>query len=156
MKSVQEEQDAIIKEFELFDDWLDRYEYLIDLSKDLEPLDSKYKTSDYLIQGCQSRVWLIAEMSGDNVVYRAETDALITKGIISLLIRVLSGQKPEDIVQTDLYFIDRIGLRQNLSPTRSNGLLSMVKQMKLYALAFQSVRANQCVCSEPIKMKSDE
>ena len=142
MKSVQEEQDAIIKEFELFDDWLDRYEYLIDLSKDLEPLDPKYKTSEYLIQGCQSRVWLIAEMSGDNVVYRAETDALITKGIISLLIRVLSGQKPEDIVQTDLYFIDRIGLRQNLSPTRSNGLLSMVKQMKLYALAFQSVRAN--------------
>ena len=142
MKSVQEEQDAIIKEFEIFDDWLDRYEYLIDLSNDLEPLDPKYKTNEYLIQGCQSRVWLIAEIKDDKVVYRAETDALITKGIISLLIRVLSGHKPEEIVQADLYFIDRIGLKQNLSPTRSNGLLSMVKQMKLYALAFQTVGAN--------------
>ena len=140
MKLIQEEQNAIIKEFEIFDDWLDRYEYLIELSKDLEPLDPKYKTNEYLITGCQSRVWLIAEMQDDKVVYRAETDAIITKGIISLLIRVLSDQKPEDIVNTDLYFIDRIGLRQNLSPTRSNGLLSMVKQMKLYALAFQTVK----------------
>ena len=139
MKSIQEEQDAIIKEFELFDDWLDRYEYLIELSKDLDALDPKYKTNEYLIAGCQSRVWLIAEMRGDTVAYHAETDAIITKGIISLLIRVLSGQKPEDIVQADLYFIDRIGLRQNLSPTRSNGLLSMVKQMKLYALAFREL-----------------
>ena len=137
MKSIQEEQDAIVKEFEIFDDWLDRYEYLIDLSKDLEPLDPKFKTNEYLITGCQSRVWLTAEMQDDRVVYRAETDAIITKGIISLLIRVLSGQKPEDIVQADLYFIDKIGLRQNLSPTRSNGLLSMVKQMKLYALAYK-------------------
>jgi cysteine desulfuration protein SufE len=141
MKSIQEEQDAIIREFEIFDDWLDRYEYLIELSKDLEPLDPKYKTVEYLITGCQSRVWLMAEMQEDKVIYRAETDAIITKGIISLLVRVLSEQKPEDIIHTDLYFIDRIGLRQNLSPTRSNGLLSMVKQMKLYALAFQSVRA---------------
>ena len=140
MKSIQEEQDAIIVEFEIFDDWLDRYEYLIELSKDLEALDPKYKTNEYLIAGCQSRVWLMAEMQGDTVTYHAETDAIITKGIISLLIRVLSGQKPEDIVQADLYFIDRIGLRQNLSPTRSNGLLSMVKQMKLYALAFQTVQ----------------
>ena len=140
MKSIQEEQDAIVKEFEIFDDWLDRYEYLIELSKDLEPLDPKFKTNEYLITGCQSRVWLTAEMQDDKVVYRAETDAIITKGIISLLIRVLSGQKPEDIVQADLSFIDKIGLRQNLSPTRSNGLLSMVKQMKLYALAFQSVQ----------------
>ena len=140
MKSIQEEQDAIVKEFEIFDDWLDRYEYLIELSKELEPLDPKYKTNEYLITGCQSRVWLIAEMQDDKLVYRAETDAIITKGIISLLIRVLSDQKPEDIVNTDLYFIDRIGLRQNLSPTRSNGLLSMVKQMKLYALAFQTVQ----------------
>ena len=138
MKSIQEEQDAIIKEFEVFDDWLDRYEYLIELSNDLEALDPKYKTGDYLIQGCQSRVWLIAEMCGDKIVYRAETDALITKGIVSLLIRVLSGQNPEDAVNADLYFIERIGLRQNLSPTRSNGLLSMIKQMKLYALAFSS------------------
>lgn len=141
MKSILEEQDAIIKDFELFDDWLDRYEYLIELSKDLEPLDPKYKTNEYLINGCQSRVWLTAEMQDDTVIFRAETDAIITKGIISLLIRVLSGQKPETIVNADLYFIDRIGLRQNLSPTRSNGLLSMVKQMKLYALAFQDLKA---------------
>ena len=140
MKSLQEEQDAIVKEFEIFDDWLDRYEYLIELSKDLEPPDPKYKTNEYLINGCQSRVWLMAEMQNDAVVYRAETDAIITKGIISLLCRVLSGRKPEEIVNADLYFIDKIGLRQNLSPTRSNGLLSMVKQMKLYALAFQSVK----------------
>jgi len=139
MKSIQEEQEAIIKEFEIFDDWLDRYEYLIELSEDIEPLNPKYKTSEYLITGCQSRVWLMAEMQEGRVVYTAETDAIITKGIISLLIRILSGQKPEDIVNADLYFIDRIGLRQNLSPTRSNGLLSMVKQMKLYALAFQEI-----------------
>jgi len=137
MKSIQEEQDAIVKEFEIFDDWLDRYEYLIELSKDLESPDAKYKTNEYLITGCQSRVWLMAEMQEGKVVYRAETDAIITKGIISLLIRVLSGQKPEDIVHADLYFIDKIGLRENLSPTRSNGLLSMVKQMKLYALAYK-------------------
>jgi len=141
MKSINEEQDAVVKEFEIFDDWLDRYEYLIELSKDLEPLDPKYKTGEYLIQGCQSRVWLMAEMLDDKIEYRAETDAIITKGIISLLIRVLSGQKPEDVVQADLYFIDKIGLRQNLSPTRSNGLLSMLKQMKLYALAFNSIRS---------------
>ena len=140
MKTIQEEQCAIIKEFEIFDDWLDRYEYLIELSNDLVPLDPKYKTTEYVISGCQSRVWLMAEMQDGNVVYRAETDALITKGIVSLLIRVMSGRKPEDIVQTDLYFIDRIGLKQNLSPTRSNGLLSMMKQMKLYALAFNSVK----------------
>jgi len=140
MKSIQEEQDAIVKEFEIFDDWLDRYEYLIELSNDLEPLDPKYKTNEYLITGCQSRVWLMAEMQNGSVVYHAETDAIITKGIISLLIRILSGKKPEDIINIDLYFIDRIGLREHLTPTRSNGLLSMVKQMKLYALAFHSVQ----------------
>jgi len=137
MKSIQEEQDAIVSEFEIFDDWLDRYEYIIELSNDLEPLDPKYKTNEYLIQGCQSRVWLVAEMQDDRLIFRAETDALITKGIISLLVRVLSAQKPEDIVNADLYFIEKIGLRQNLSPTRSNGLQSMLKQMKLYALAFK-------------------
>ena len=144
MKTIHEEQDAIIKEFEIFDDWLDRYEYLIELSKDLvEPFDPKYKTNEYLISGCQSRVWLMAEMQDGRILYSAETDAIITKGIISLLIRVLSGQKPEDIVTADLYFIDKIGLRQNLTPTRSNGLLSMMKQMKLYALAFQSVKSEK-------------
>ena len=140
MTSIQEEQDNIVNEFEVFDNWLDRYEYLIELSNDLEPLDPKLKTNEYLIQGCQSRVWLNAEMQEGKVVYKAETDAIITKGIISLLIRVLSGRKPEEIVDADLYFVDKIGLRQNLSPTRSNGLLSMVKQMKLYALAFKEIR----------------
>ena len=137
MISIQEEQNAIVQEFEVFDNWLDRYEYLIELSKEIEPLDPKFKVSEYLIQGCQSRVWLVAEMHDGLVVYRAETDALITKGIISLLIRVLSGKRPDEIIDADLSFIDRIGLRQNLSPTRSNGLLSMVKQMKMYALAFK-------------------
>ena len=139
MTSIQEQQDAIIQEFEIFDDWLDRYEYLIELSSDLEPLDVKFKTNEYIIQGCQSRVWLNAEMQDGKVIYHAETDALITKGIISLLIRVLSGKKPEEIVDADLYFLEKIGLKQNLSPTRSNGLLAMIKQMKLYALAFKSL-----------------
>ena len=138
MTSIQEEQDAIVQEFEVFDDWLDRYEYLIEISSDLEPLEPKYKTAEYLVHGCQSRVWLTAEMHDGKLFYRAETDAIITKGIISLLIRALSGRKPDEIVNADLYFIDKIGLRQNLSPSRSNGLLAMVKQMKLYALAFKT------------------
>ncbi|MDR3094067.1 MAG: SufE family protein [Bacteroidales bacterium] len=142
MKSINECQEAIIQEFEVFDEWLDKYEYLIELSKSVEEFDSKFKTNEYLINGCQSRVWLTAEMQDDVVVYKAETDAIITKGIIALLIRVLSCQKPTDIVNADLFFIDKIGLRQNLSPTRSNGLLSMVKQMKMYALAFGSVKEN--------------
>ena len=140
MTTIQEEQDAIAQEFEVFDDWLDRYEYLIELSKDLTPLDPKYKTGEYLIEGCQSRAWLNAEVQDGKVIYHAETDAIITKGIISLLIRVLSGRTPDEIVNADLYFIDRIGLRQNLSPSRSNGLLAMIKQMKLYALAFKSIK----------------
>ena len=151
MNTIQDEQDAIVKEFEIFDDWLDRYEYLIELSGDLEPLDAKYKTNEYLINGCQSRVWLTAEMQDGKVVYRAETDAIITKGIISLLIRALSGQTPEDIVNADLYFIDEIGLRQNLSPTRSNGLLSMMKQMKLYALAFRELEFKNSNCRTDIR-----
>jgi cysteine desulfuration protein SufE len=138
MKSIKEEQDAIIKEFELFDDWLDKYEYIIEISKDFENLDAKYKTNEYLIVGCQSRVWLVAELIDGKVIYRAETDALITKGIISLLVRILSSRTPDEIIDADLYFIDKIGLRQNLSPTRSNGLLSMLKQMKMYALAFKA------------------
>ena len=137
MRSIQEEQDAIVHEFEAFDDWLDRYEYLIELSEELAPLDPKYKSAEYLIQGCQSRVWLMAEMKEGRVVFSAETDALITKGIVALLIRVLSGKTPEDIINADLFFVEKIGLRQNLSPTRSNGLLAMLKQMKLYALALR-------------------
>jgi cysteine desulfuration protein SufE len=136
--TLNEVQDEIIREFEVFDDWLDRYDYLIELSKDLPPLEEKYKTNEYLINGCQSRVWLTARYEDGRVLFQAETDAIITKGIIALLMRVLSGRTPGEILQTDLYFIDAIGLRQNLSPTRSNGLLSMVKQMKMYALAFQA------------------
>ena len=138
--TLSEVQDDIIQEFELFDDWLDRYEYLISLSKSLQPLDPKFKTNDYLIRGCQSRVWLTAELRDGKVHFEAETDAIITKGIVSLLIRVLSDRTPEEIIGADLYFIDRIGLRENLSPTRSNGLAAMIGQMKTYAVAFSAVQ----------------
>ena len=134
--TLNEVQEEIIAEFEQFGDWMEKYNYLIDLSKSLEPLDAKHKTSDNLIRGCQSRVWLTAEMQDGLLIFKADSDAIITKGIIALLVRVLSGRKPEEIMNIDLYFIDQIGLRQNLSPTRSNGLLSMVKQMKMYALAY--------------------
>lgn len=138
MASLKEIQDEIIEEFEVFTDWMDKYNYLIELSKDLPIIDPKYKTNEYVINGCQSKVWLRADMEGDNIVYRADSDAIITKGIIALLIRVMSDRKPEEVMNADLYFIDAIGLRQNLSPTRSNGLLSMLKQMKYYALAYHS------------------
>lgn len=136
--TLNEEQDAIIEEFESFEDWMDRYNYLIELSRDLPQIDSTYKTNDYLINGCQSRVWLNADLKDNLVVFSADSDAIITKGIIALLMRVLSNRTPKEILESELYFIDRIGLRQNLSPTRSNGLLSMVKQMRMYALAYQS------------------
>ena len=138
MSSLNDIQDEIIKEFEVFDDWMDKYNYLIELSRDLPLIDPKFKNNDYIINGCQSRVWLNAEYAGEKIRFTADSDAIITKGIISLLIRVLSDRKPGEIMNADLYFIDAIGLRQNLSPTRSNGLLSMVKQMKLYALAFKT------------------
>jgi len=131
-------QDQIIEEFEIFDDWMDKYNYLIDLSRSLPIIDEKYKKPEFLIEGCQSRVWLMADMENGTVVYTADSDAVITKGIISLLIRVMSGRQPEEIINNDLYFIDKIGLKENLSPTRSNGLVSMIKQMKLYALAYQA------------------
>ena len=131
-------QDDIIAEFEIFDDWLDKYNYLIELSGDLPVLEPKFKTNEYLINGCQSKVWLKADLEEGKIRFTADSDAIITKGIVTLLIRVLSDRKPKDIMEIDLYFIDRIGLRKNLSPTRSNGLLSMVKQMKLYALAYQT------------------
>jgi cysteine desulfuration protein SufE len=136
--TLKERQDEIIEEFSVFDDWMDKYNYLIELSKDLSTIDPKYKTQEYLIEGCQSKVWLFAEMEGDVVKYSADSDAIITKGIAALLVRVLSGQKPADILNNDLYFLDKIGLQQNLSPTRSNGLLAMLKQMKLYAMAYQA------------------
>ena len=135
MDKIQEE---IIDEFSVFDDWLDKYDYLIELSQTLPAIDAKHRTDDYLINGCQSRAWVDARMEEGKVHYTADSDAIITKGIIALLIRVLDGRTPEEILTTDLYFIDAIGLRENLSPTRSNGLLAMLEQMKRYALAFET------------------
>lgn len=134
--SIQEIQDEIIEEFSELDDWMDRYQLLIDLGNGQEPLDEKYKTESNLIDGCQSRVWLQADYHDDKLWFTAESDALIVKGIVSLLIRVLSGHTPQEILDADLYFIERIGLREHLSPTRSNGLLAMVKQMRAYALVY--------------------
>lgn len=136
--TINEKQDEIIAEFSDFDDWMDRYQLLIDLGNEQAPLDEKYKTESNLIEGCQSRVWLHADYVDGNIVFQAESDALIVKGIIALLIKVLSGHTPEEILNADLYFIDRIGLHEHLSPTRSNGLLSMVKQIRMYALAFKT------------------
>ena len=129
-------QDEIIEEFSIFDDWLDKYDYLIQLSETLPPMEEKYRTERYLIEGCQSRVWVAAELRDERVWYSADSDAIITKGIVALLIRVFSGRTPQEILDTELYFIDRTGLSENLSPTRSNGLLSMIKQMRMYALAY--------------------
>jgi len=137
-KTVNEFQEEIIGEFGNYDDWMDKYNYIIELSRDLPVIDPKLKVNGNLISGCQSKVWLDADYTDGIITYTADSDAIITKGIVSLLIRVLSNHTPDEILDTDLYFIDRIGLRQNLSPTRSNGLLSMIKQMKLYALAFKT------------------
>ncbi len=140
--SIQEVQEEIIESFAAFDDWLDRYEYLIELGGELPPLEAKCKTGEYLIEGCQSRVWLYPELRNNRVFFRADSDAEIPKGIVSLLLKVLSNRTPDEILEADLYFIDRIGLRQNLSPTRSNGLMQMVKQMKLYAMAYKAKLLN--------------
>lgn len=136
--TVNEIQDQVVEEFEMFDDWIARYDYLIDLGRTVPPLDPKNKNNDYLIEGCQSKVWLFPSYDGKTITFSADSDAIITRGIVALLIRVLSGRTPDEIINADLWFIDRIGLKQNLSPTRSNGLLSMIKQMKLYAIAFKS------------------
>jgi cysteine desulfuration protein SufE len=136
--TVNEVQDNIIEEFSLFDDWMDKYNVLIDIGKSLPVIDPKFKVKDYLIEGCQSKVWLHPEYDGNVISFKADSDAIITRGIVALLIKVLSGRTPEEIIIADLYFIDRIGLRQHLSPTRSNGLLAMVRQMKLYAMAFKA------------------
>ena len=135
--SINEIQDEIIAEFSDFDDWMDRYQLLIDMGSDEEPLDEQYKTEQNLIDGCQSRVWLQADLIDGMVHFRAESDALIVKGIVALLVRVLSDHTPQEILDADLYFIERIGLREHLSPTRSNGLGAMLKQMKMYALAYK-------------------
>lgn len=134
--SINELQDEVIAEFSELDDWMDRYQLLIDLGSEQAPLDPQYKTEQNLIEGCQSRVWLQADLVDGRIIFQAESDALIVKGIVSLLIQVLSDHTPEEILHADLYFIERIGLKEHLSPTRSNGLLSMVKQMRMYALAF--------------------
>ena len=136
MATIKEIQDEIIAEFNDFDDWLDRYQLLIDLGGEQEPLPAEYKTDNNLIEGCQSRVWLQADLVDGKVQFQAESDALIVKGIVALLLRVFNNQSPKDILDADLYFIEQIGLREHLSPTRSNGLLAMLKQMKMYALVF--------------------
>ncbi len=138
MGTIDEIQDEIIGEFNGLDDWMDKYQLLIDMGGGQEPLPEEYKTEQNLIDGCQSRVWLQADCRDGRVVFRAESDALIVKGIVSLLVRVLSGHTPQEILDADLYFIDRIGLKEHLSPTRSNGLAAMLRQMKMYALAFKA------------------
>jgi len=136
--TINEIQDEVIEEFSGLDDWMDKYQLLIDLGNEQEPLEEKYKTDSNLIDGCQSRVWLQADYIDGKIMLKAESDALIVKGIIALLIRVLSGHTPEEILSADLYFIEQIGLKEHLSPTRSNGLLAMVKQIRMYALAFKT------------------
>ena len=136
--TINEIQDEIIEEFSGFDDWMDKYQLLIDLGNEQEPLEEKYKTEQNLIDGCQSRVWLQADFEEGKIHFKAESDALIVKGIVTLLIRVLSDHTPQEILDADLYFIDEIGLKEHLSPTRSNGLVAMVKQMRVYALAFST------------------
>lgn len=138
--TIAQIQEEIIEEFNDYDDWMDKYQLLIDLGSDQQPLPEKYKTESNLIDGCQSRVWLQADLDGDGkMVFQAESDALIVKGIVSLLIRVLSGHTPDEILDAELHFIEDIGLKEHLSPTRSNGLLAMLKQMKLYAVAFKTM-----------------
>ena len=138
MASIQKIQQDIIDEFDMFEEWMSKYEHIIDLGKSLPLIEEQYKTKDNLIKGCQSRVWLHAQQKNGKVIYTADSDAIMTKGIIALLVRTFSEQKAQDIVESDTDFINQIGLKEQLSPTRANGLVSMVKQMKLYALAFQS------------------
>ena len=141
MKTIKELQDEVIEEFSDFDDWMDKYQLLIDLGNEQEPLAPEYKNDQNLIDGCQSRVWLQADLIDGKVEFQAESDALIVKGIIALLIKVVSGHTPDEILENELYFIEAIGLKDHLSPTRSNGLLAMVKQMRMYALAFKAKMA---------------
>ncbi|WP_334166708.1 SufE family protein [Phocaeicola paurosaccharolyticus] len=138
MKTIDELQEEVIDEFSDFDDWMDKYQLLIDLGNEQEPLDAQYKNDQNLIDGCQSRVWLQADLVDGKIIFQAESDALIVKGIVTLLIKVLSGHTPQEILDSDLHFIEKIGLKEHLSPTRSNGLLAMIKQMRMYALAFKT------------------
>ncbi|MUU79824.1 SufE family protein [Winogradskyella endarachnes] len=136
--TIEEVQNEIIDEFSMFEDWEERYQYMIDLGKDLPLIDEKYKTEDNIIKGCQSKVWVHANMNDDKVNFTADSDAIITKGIIAILIRVFSDQHPKDIIEANTDFIDKIGLKEHLSPTRANGLVSMIKQLKMYAIAYQT------------------
>lgn len=136
--TIKEVQNEIIDEFAMFDDWTERYEYIIELGKSLPIIDEKYKTDENLIKGCQSKVWLNAQQKNDKVVFTADSDAILTKGIIAIMIRVFSNQSPQDILEASTDFVDEIGLKEHLSPTRANGLVSMIKQIKMYALAFQA------------------
>ncbi|MCR4965836.1 MAG: SufE family protein [Bacteroidales bacterium] len=138
MASMKEKEQQLIEEFSMFDDWMDKYNYIIELGKELPMIEEQYKTADYLIDGCQSQVWLHPEYKDGRIFFTADSDAIITKGIVNLLIFVMSGHTPQEILDNDLSYIDAIGLKEHLSPTRSNGLASMIKQVKLYALAFQS------------------
>jgi len=138
MMTIKDIQNDIIDEFSMFDNWEERYQYMIDLGKSLPLIDDQYKTEDYIIKGCQSRVWVHADMKNDKVVFTADSDAIITKGIIAILLRVFSNQSPKDIIEADTTFIDEIGLKEHLSPTRANGLVSMIKQLKMYAIAYQT------------------
>ena len=136
--TIKEIQEEIVDEFLMFDDWMERYEYIIELGKSIPLIDKEYKTDDYVIKGCQSKVWLFAEQKNNKIIYTADSDAILTKGIIALLLRVFSNHTPQEILDADTSFIDEIGLKEHLSPTRANGLVSMIKQLKLYAVAFQS------------------
>ena len=136
--TINELQDNVIEEFSVFDDWMDKYALLIDLGNSLPPLDEKYKTESNLIEGCQSRVWFQVDYADGKIIFQGESDAVIVKGIVSLLINILSGHTPQEILDADLYFIDKVGLKEHLSPTRSNGLVAMVKQMRLYAMAYRA------------------
>ncbi|MGE4346105.1 MAG: SufE family protein [Flavobacteriaceae bacterium] len=139
--TIKEVQNEIIDEFLMFDDWTERYEYIIELGKSLPMIDEKYKTDDYIIKGCQSKVWLSAEHKDGKILFTADSDAILTKGIIAIMIRVFSGQTPKDILEASTDFVDEIGLKEHLSPTRANGLVSMIKQIKMYALAFETKKS---------------
>ncbi|HSI70166.1 MAG TPA: SufE family protein [Gillisia sp.] len=138
MSNIKEKQEEVVEEFSMFDDWMQRYEYMIELGKSLPLIDEKYKVDENLIKGCQSKVWVHAELQGDQLVFTADSDAIITKGIVAILIRVFSNQHPAEILEADTQFIDEIGLKEHLSPTRANGLVSMIKQLKMYAIAYQT------------------
>ena len=140
--TIDEVQNEIIEEYSMYDDWMDRYDHLIEEGKELPVIEEKHKRNDNLIEGCQSRVWLYTEFNDGKIHFKADSDAIIVRGIIALLIRVLSERTPDEIIESDLYFVDRIGLSQNLSPTRSNGLMAMLKQMKLYAIAYKAKQKN--------------